>query len=130
MPEDKVNIVDALQGQQEQLKRLIAQKLWISEAPKATLSEIKAQLGNLKRLLGQLESDIREQLKKRTGTQPTKQRSPNAVAKARDLADHEIDILSDQSATAEQQDERKQRLLKGPREFRDIRGVISRKPTN
>ena len=70
MPEDRVNIVDALRGQQEQLKRLIAQKVWISDAPKATLSEIKAQLGELKRLLGQLESDIRDQLKKHTGTQP------------------------------------------------------------
>jgi len=96
--------------------------------PKVTLSEIKAQLGELKRLLGQLESDIRDQLKKPTGTQPLKQRSPNAVTKARDLADQEIDTLSDQSATAEERQERKQRLLKGPREFRDIRGVISRKP--
>jgi len=44
MAEDRVNIVDALRGQQEQLKRLIAQKIWISDAPKATLSEIDAQL--------------------------------------------------------------------------------------
>jgi hypothetical protein len=82
----------------------------------------------VKRLVGQLESDIRDQLKKRTGTQPTKQRSPDAVAKARDLADHEIDMLSDQSASVEQREQRKERLLKGPPEFRDIRGVISRKP--
>jgi len=116
MPQDRVNIVDALRGQQEQLRRLIAQKLWISEAPKATLSEIKAQLGNLKRLLGQLESDIREQLKKRAGTQPMKQRSPTAVAKAHDLADQEIDKVSDQSATVEERQERKRRLLKGPGE--------------
>ena len=63
-------------------------------------------LGELKRLLGQLESEIRDQLKKRTGTQLMKQRSPNAVAKARDLADQEIDKLSDQSATAEERQER------------------------
>jgi phage-related minor tail protein len=130
MPEDRVNIVDALRGQQEQLRRLIAQKLWISEAPKATLSEIKAQLGNLKRILGQLESDIREQLKKRAGTQSMKQRSPTAVAKAHDLADQEIDKVSDQSATVEERQERKRRLLKGPGEFRDIRGVLSPKPKN
>ena len=102
--------------------------MWISDAPKATLSEIKGQLGELKRLLGQLESEIRDQLKKRTVTQLMKQRSPNAVAKARDLADQEIDKLSNDSATAEERQERKQRLLKGPREFRDIRGVISQKP--
>jgi hypothetical protein len=50
MPEDRVNIVDALRGQQEQLKRLIAQKMWISDVPKPTLLEINAQLGELKRL--------------------------------------------------------------------------------
>jgi hypothetical protein len=128
MAEDRVNIIDALRGQQEQLKRLIAQKTWISDAPKATLSEIEAQLGELKRLIAQLESGIQDQLKKRTGTQPMRQRSPNAAAKARDLADREIDKLSDQSTTAEERQERKRRLLKGPREFRDIRGVISPKP--
>jgi hypothetical protein len=56
-------LIDALRGQQDQLKRLITQKIWISEAPKATLSEIKAQVVELKRLLDQLESDIQDQLK-------------------------------------------------------------------
>ena len=64
MAEDRVNIVDALRGQKEQLKRLIAQKIWISDAPKATLSEIDAQLSELKRLLAQLQSDVQDQLKK------------------------------------------------------------------
>jgi flagellar biosynthesis chaperone FliJ len=63
MAESTINIVDALRGQQEQLKRLIAQKMLISEQPKATLSEIYAQIGELQRLLAQLESDIQEQLK-------------------------------------------------------------------
>jgi hypothetical protein len=80
VPETKLNIVDALQGQQEQLKRLIAQKMWISNAPKSTLSEIKAQLGELKRLIVQLESD-RDQLKKRTGPPSMRQRSPNDTAR-------------------------------------------------
>jgi hypothetical protein len=130
MPEARVNIVDALRGQHEQLKRLIAQKMWISDAPKAMLSEIKAQLGELKRLIAQLESDIRDQLKKGTETQPQpmRQRSPKGTAKARDLANQEIDKVSDQSASAEERAERKQRLLKGPGEFRDIRRVIFPKP--
>jgi hypothetical protein len=126
MAEDRVNIIDALRGQQEQLKRLIAQKMWISDAPKATLSEIDAQLSELKRLLAQLQSDIQDQLKKGNlglvETQPMKQRRPKAVAKALDLAGQQIDKLSDQSATAEERQARKRRLLKGPREFRDIRG--------
>jgi ABC-type transporter Mla subunit MlaD len=61
--ETTVSIVDALRGQQDQLKRLIAQKMWISDAPKATLSEIRAQMTELKRLLDQLDADIQEQLK-------------------------------------------------------------------
>jgi hypothetical protein len=64
MAEDRVNIIDALRGQQEQLKRLIAQKIWISDATKATLLEIDAQLSELKRLLAQLQSDVQDQLKK------------------------------------------------------------------
>ena len=55
-----------------------------------------------------------------------KQRSPNAMAKARDLADQEIEKLSDQSVTGEERQERKQRLLKEPREFRDIGEVTSK----
>ena len=132
MAEDRVNIVDALRGQQEQLKRLIAQKMWISDAPKATLSEIEAQLGELKRLIAQLQSDVKDQLKKGkydlgpAETEPMKQRSPKAVAKALDLAGQQIDKLSDQSATAEERQDRKTRLLKGPKEFRDIRGDFSK----
>lgn len=64
MAETTINVVDALRGQQDQLKRLIAQKMWISNAPKATLSEIEAQVRELKRLLVQLETDIQDQLKR------------------------------------------------------------------
>jgi hypothetical protein len=128
MAEDRVNIIDALRGQQEQLKRLMAQKIWISDAPKATLSEIDAQLSELKRLLAQLQSDVQAQLKKGkyapglVEMDPMKQRRSEDVSKAHDLAGQQIDKLSDQSATAEDQEERKNRLLKGPKEFRDIRG--------
>jgi hypothetical protein len=64
MAESAINIVDALRGQQEQLKRLLTQKMWISDASKATLSEIEAQVSELKRLLAQLESDIQDQLRR------------------------------------------------------------------
>ena len=64
--ESTINIIDALRGQQEQLKRLLTQKMWISDAPKATLSEIEVQINELKRLLGQLESDIQDQLRRGT----------------------------------------------------------------
>src|SRR5262249_54266403 len=41
--------------------------------------------------------------------------------KARAMAGQEIDRLSDPSATEEERQRRKRRLLKGPKEFRDVR---------
>jgi hypothetical protein len=64
MAETNVSVTDALRGQQEQLKRLIAQKEWINNADRSILSEVQAQTTELKRLLDQLEVDIREQLNK------------------------------------------------------------------
>jgi hypothetical protein len=43
------------------------------------------------------------------------------AAKARAMAGQEIDRLSDLSATEEERQRRKRRLLKGPKEFRDVR---------
>jgi ABC-type transporter Mla subunit MlaD len=63
VPETTISVVDALRGQQEQLKRLIAQRTWISDAPQGTLSDIEAQLNELKRLIAQLEGDIQAKLK-------------------------------------------------------------------
>src|SRR5215510_4577098 len=42
------------------------------------------------------------------------------AAKARAMAGQEIDRLSDPSATEEERQRRKRRLLKGPKEFRDV----------
>jgi hypothetical protein len=64
MTETTINVLNALQGQQAQLKRLIAQKMWISNAPKATLTEMNAQVAQIKALLDEIENDIRDQLKR------------------------------------------------------------------
>jgi hypothetical protein len=64
MTETTINVLNALQGQQAQLKRLIAQKMWISNAPKATLAEMNAQVAQIKALLDEIENDIRDQLKR------------------------------------------------------------------
>jgi hypothetical protein len=55
-----------------------------------------------------------------SGTQP-RPRSKGG-SKASELAAQQIDEMGDPSATDEQRQTRKRRLLKGPREFRDIRG--------
>jgi metal-responsive CopG/Arc/MetJ family transcriptional regulator len=49
------------------------------------------------------------------------QRTAKSVLKASDMAAQQIDRLADRSATAEERHERKRRLIKGPKEFRDIR---------
>jgi hypothetical protein len=64
MAETTINMIDALQGQVAQLRRLLAQKLWISQAPKATLSEMEAQVAQIKALIAELEKDIRDQLQR------------------------------------------------------------------
>src|SRR5580692_1255824 len=57
-------------------------------------------------------------------TRPMPRWSPKAASKASDLAARQIDRLGDSSATDEERHARKRRLLKGPREFRDIRGDL------
>jgi hypothetical protein len=64
MSETTINILNALEGQQAQLKRLIAQKMWISDAPKATLTEMNAQVTQIKALIEELEKDIQDQMKR------------------------------------------------------------------
>jgi hypothetical protein len=57
---------------------------------------------------------------------PIRVRSKKAVARASKMAGEEIDRLSQQSATPEERESRKRRLLKGPKEFRDMRGDLSK----
>ncbi len=59
-----------------------------------------------------------------TGSQRTPRRSASSASKASDMAGQVIDELGDPSATEEQRQTRKRRLLKGPKEFRDIRGDL------
>jgi hypothetical protein len=44
--------------------------------------------------------------------------------RAAEMAAREIDRLGDQTATSEERAKRKRRLIKGPREFRDVRGDL------
>jgi hypothetical protein len=53
-------------------------------------------------------------------------RSPKAASKASELAGQQIDKLIDPSAPVEERHSRKRRLLKGPVEFRDIRGDLAK----
>src|ERR1700738_835896 len=55
-------------------------------------------------------------------SQPLRQRSSKAALKALDLAAQQIDKLIDPSTPDEERKTRIRRLLKGPTEFRDIRG--------
>jgi hypothetical protein len=52
---------------------------------------------------------------------PVRQLSKGAKGEAAKMAGREIDRLGDQTVTREERARRKRRLIKGPREFRDIR---------
>jgi hypothetical protein len=56
------------------------------------------------------------------GSDPTKQTSPAAAAKASEMAGRRIDKLANPATPEEERRARKRRLIKGPREFRDMRG--------
>ena len=58
------------------------------------------------------------------GMPDTRQVSKGSRRKAAELASREIDRLGDQPATAEDRATRKRRLIKGPKEFRDVRGNL------
>jgi hypothetical protein len=55
------------------------------------------------------------------GSGSAKQTSPKAAAKALEMASRQIDQIGDPSATAVERELRKRRLVRGPREFRDMR---------
>jgi hypothetical protein len=56
--------------------------------------------------------------------QPVKSRTQKARSKGRDLASAQLDRLLDPSATDEERQRRKRRLLKGPKEFRAMRDAV------
>jgi metal-responsive CopG/Arc/MetJ family transcriptional regulator len=64
---------------------------------------------------------IRRLIEQALGTDPARQPTREAAAKASDLAGRAIDRLADPSVAEEEQGKRKRRLIKGPREFRSIR---------
>jgi hypothetical protein len=49
--ETAINIIDGLKGQHAQLRRLLAQRMWIKEASKATLAELENQIAQIKTVL-------------------------------------------------------------------------------
>jgi Arc/MetJ-type ribon-helix-helix transcriptional regulator len=56
------------------------------------------------------------------GVQPSDRRAAKTAARASDLAGRRIDKIGDPSASAKERQDRTRHLLKGPSEFRDMRG--------
>jgi hypothetical protein len=72
----------------------------------------------------QHKTDARMMILKRASWKVSvKRQHPEAAAKALDMAARQIDKLADASATNEEREQRKRRLLRGPKEFRAARGV-------
>ena len=59
-------------------------------------------------------------------SQPLRRRNLEAASKALELAAQELDKLIDPSTPDEERKMRKRRLLRGPKEFRDMRGDVSK----
>ena len=57
---------------------------------------------------------------------PLRRRNLEAASKALELAAQEINKMLEPSIPDEERDRRKRRLLKGPKEFRDFRGDLSK----
>jgi hypothetical protein len=62
--------------------------------------------------------------KKRPATNPKNALRKRSQRKAADMAGREIDRLGDLAATSEERAHRKRHLIKGPHEFRDMRGDL------
>ena len=60
------------------------------------------------------------------GSKSAKPHDKKAALKASKMAAHVIDRLLDQSATVDERESRKRKLIKGPKEFRDIRSNPSK----
>ena len=58
---EAVNFIWVLKAQQDQLKRLLDMKLWVTGTPRATLDEMDAQLCDTKALIADLENLIKRQ---------------------------------------------------------------------
>jgi hypothetical protein len=58
--------------------------------------------------------------------QPARKSGAKLRSKASEMAAQVIDLVIDESATDDERASRKRQLLKGPKEFRDIRGDLSK----
>jgi hypothetical protein len=56
------------------------------------------------------------------GSDPMKQPSPKSAEKAAEMAGEQIDKMANLASPEEERQARKRRLIKGPREFRGMRG--------
>lgn len=62
------------------------------------------------------------------GTTAGRAKKSATSSKSSELAGKQLDKMADKSASAEEQETRKRRLLKGPSEFRDVRKDRKKKP--
>jgi hypothetical protein len=65
---------------------------------------------------------IRQLVRQALAIAPIGSVKAGSARKAAEMAGHTIDQLGDQAATGEERSRRKRRLIKGPSEFRDVRG--------
>jgi hypothetical protein len=81
----------------------------------------KAAADDHRSLTSLIEKLLNDHLRKKGYLDPAPQASPRTSSKASAMAEQEIERVADKSATDEERASRKRQLIKGPKEFRDIR---------
>jgi hypothetical protein len=82
----------------------------------------KAAAAERRSLTGLIEKLLADYCKKRAlAGAPSSRSSAKGAPKAAEMAGRKIDQLGDRSATDEERASRKRRLIRGPKEFRDMR---------
>jgi hypothetical protein len=87
----------------------------LKEAAERTATEDHRSLTSL------VEQLLTSHLRRRHVLSVSRRPSKEAARAAFQLAAREVDNIADKSVSAEEQESRKRRLIRGPKEFRDIR---------
>jgi hypothetical protein len=109
-------------------KRIKTAQVNLRIEPALKAAAEKAAAADHRSLTGLIEKLLSDYCKRRNfGPTGGRRPNPEAASKASKLAARELEPLTDKSLPPEERDRRKRVLIRGPKEFRDIRGDLPKK---
>jgi len=96
-------------------------KITIEIDPALKSAAEKAAAENNRSLNGLIEELLNDFCKKRARTSASSKAQTEEAPKAAEMASRTIDAIADQTLPSEERQQRKRRLIRGPKEFRDLR---------